>query len=180
MRVVRVYVQVFLVIAVSTGLAAGTAMGLWFVVLDDGTFGRGLAVGLVTGLMCGVAVSALAGRRQVLAFQDAPEGSSLSPRQTRCLTVVNGPCLADRIVAALRSLPAEITAVDVPAGRYVARHGGRWGEDVTVQLSGDPAHPVATVSSRPRGRSTVIDYGRGRRNVEHVVAALPTAQQVQP
>jgi hypothetical protein len=49
-----------------------------------------------------------------------------------------------------------------------------WGEAVAVQPIGDPAQPVATVSSRPKVRTTLIDHGRGRRNVDHVVRALST------
>jgi len=82
---------------------------------------------------------------------------------------------ADRVVAALRALPAEVTTADVPAGRYVARirrSWKSWGEEVVLQLSGDPARPVATVSSRPTVRTTLVDHGRGRADVERVARAL--------
>ena len=179
MRVIKTYGLVFL----GTGVPFGVLMGLFFSVLFDLSSTEGLFAGLAMGVVFGAAMALVLGTTQLVGNRGAPRGASLSPRQTREVPVADGPDLADRIVAALRSLPAEVTAVDVPAGRYVARRGvswKSWGEDVVVQLSGDPAHPLATVSSRPRLATTLIDYGRGRRNVEHVVAALPTAQQVQP
>ena len=182
MRVIKVYGGLFLATGVPFGLFMGMVLGALYGVADLGEgFPEGLVVGAAAGVVFGLLMALTLGTMQLLGFRDAPKGLSLSPRQTREIPVANGPDLADRVVAALRSLPAEVTTVDVPAGRYVARRGvswKSWGEDVVVQLSGDPAHPVATVSSRPRLATTLIDYGRGRRNVEHVVAALPTGQGV--
>ena len=176
MRVVKVYGGLFLATGVPFGLFMGLALGALYAVADLGDgFSEGLLVGLVGGGLFGLLMALTLGTMQLLGFRDAPRGLSLSPRQTREVPVANGPDLADRVVSALRSLPAEVTAVDVPAGRYVARRGTSWkswGEDIVVQLSGDPTQPVATVSSRPRLGTTLIDYGRGRRNVDHVVAAL--------
>jgi hypothetical protein len=182
MRAIKFYGQVLLVTAASTGLLLGVLLGALFRVFDIGSYGEGFAGGVIVGVVGGAAFSLVLGTMQLFGFRGAPRGLSLSPEQTREIPVANSPDLSDRIETVLRSLPAEITAVDVPAGRYAARRGvswKSWGEDVVVQLSGDPAHPVATVSSRPRLSTTLIDYGRGRRNVEHVVSALPAAQQVQ-
>ncbi len=44
-----------------------------------------------------------------------------------------------------------------------------------MQLTGDPAGPLAQVSSEPVVSTTLIDYGKGRRNVHRVVAALTEA-----
>ena len=179
MRLIKTYGAVL----VGTGVPFGVLMGGLFLLLFDLSPVEGLLTGLAMGLVFGAVMAAVLGTAQLAGNRGAPRGASLSPRQSREVPVVNGPDLADRIVAALRSLPAEVTAVDVPAGRYVARRGvswKSWGEDVVVQLSGDPAHPVATVSSRPRLGTTLIDYGRGRRNVEHVVGALPSAQGARP
>jgi hypothetical protein len=180
MRVIRVYGQVFLAVAVTAGVLLGLLLGTLFALFDIGSYSSGFAGGMLAGLVGGVLMSLVLGTLQLLGFRGAPKGQSLSPRQTREVLVVDSPDLADRIVAALRSLPAEVTAVDVPTGRYAARRGRSWkswGEDVVVQLSGDPAHPLATVSSTPRVATTLIDYGRGRGNVEHVAGALPSAQE---
>jgi hypothetical protein len=67
-----------------------------------------------------------------------------------------------------------VTVADA-SGRYEATtrvSWKTWGERVTVQLSGDPVAPEACVTSRPRISTTLIDYGKGRSNVETVVRAL--------
>jgi hypothetical protein len=72
-------------------------------------------------------------------------------------------------------LNAEIRESDAAAGRYTARTRLSWrsfGENVTVELNGDATAPVAHISSRPVIRTTLIDYGKGRRNVQQVAAAL--------
>jgi hypothetical protein len=41
-----------------------------------------------------------------------------------------------------------------------------------VQLTGDPAEPVAVASSRPVIGTTVADHGKGRSNVAALIEAL--------
>jgi hypothetical protein len=72
-------------------------------------------------------------------------------------------------------LKAEIREADPSTGRYTARtrrSWRSWGEDVTVELTGAQTAPVARITSRPVIRTTLIDYGKGRRNVKQVAAAL--------
>lgn len=174
MRALRVYGTLFLV----TGVPFGVIMGLSLAAVYGlflGDAGGGFVSGLALGALFGALMSAILGTAQLLGTRGTPPGESLRPRQERQVPVAAGPELGDRVVAALRALPAELTAVDVPAGRYSARTSWSWksfGEDVVVQLSGDPAAPVALVSSVPVVRTTLVDYGKGRRNVEHVVRAL--------
>lgn len=123
-----------------------------------------------------VAYTAVLGTVEYRGTRAIPLGVSTSPRQQREVPVVVGPELPHRIVDALRSLPATVTVVDVPAGRYVGERGTGWtgwGEDVVVQLTGSPAQAVAVVSSRPSMRwSWRLDFGRGWKAVEHVARAL--------
>ena len=173
MRAVKIYATLFLATAVPFGLLMGAGLGALFsgFGIDD----SGLRTGVIGGSVFGLVMAAILGTLQLTGNRGVPRGTSLTPRQQREVPVANGPDLADRIVEALRSLPANIVSVDVPAGRYTARRGTSWkswGEEVVVQLAGDPARPTATVTSRPRVATTLIDYGRGRRNVEHVVDRL--------
>ena len=176
MRVIKLYGLLFLATGVPFGLLMGVTSAALFGVGDiGGGFAEGLLTGLVAGVVFGVLMALVLGTMQVVGFRNAPRGASLSPKQARDVAVVTGPDLADRILSALRTLPAEVTGADVPAGRYAARTRRTWtgwGEEVVVQLTGDPARPVATIASRPRLRTTMVDYGKGRRNVEHVVRAL--------
>ena len=169
MRRLRVYGQTFLL----TGAPFGVLMGLLVAAMD--TDGGGRLVGLVAGAVLGLVMTVVLGTTQLTGFRDAPAEIPLSACQTASLQVTNGPDLADHVVWALQTLPADVTSVDVPAGRYVARRRvtwTSWGEHVVVQLAGDAARPVALVSSRPRLPTAYLDQGRGWRNVRHVVGVL--------
>ena len=169
-RALRTYVVAFL----ETGLWFGLAMAVVGVVVDGDDVSEALRYGLRAGLFFGLAMAAVLGTVEVVAHRHTPRGAPWGPRQEVKVPVVDDGRLLDRAVAALRALPAEVTTVDVPAGRVVARRGMSgmsWGEEVTVALS-DPAAPVATISSRPRLRLTAFDAGRGRRNVDQVARAL--------
>ena len=172
-RALRVYLLVF--------VAAGPFFGLAVTAMDVVVFGdelsEALRDGLFSGLFFGLTMAAVLGTMQLVGTRGIPAGTSLSPRQELRTPVVNDPWLPDRIVQALSTLPAAGTA-DVPAGRYTGTTRWGWnsyGEEVVVQLTGDPARPIAVISSRPRVRMTLLDYGKGRRNVEHVARALTGA-----
>jgi hypothetical protein len=160
-------------LVVATGVPFGALAGLAAGFLSSSVT-AGLAAGVGAGLFFGGLMALVLGSIDAVvdrAPQDAPRG----PRQEVTVPVRNGPDLHDLVVAALRGLPAEIREADAPAGRYRARTTWSWksfGEEVSVQLTGDPAGPVAVVSSRPVIGTTVVDYGKGRSNVAAVVEAL--------
>ena len=174
MRALRVYGTLFLTTAAPFGLLVGLFLALLYgLALDDA--GAGLRTGLTLGVAFGGVMSAVLGTMQLLGTRGTPPEHSLSPRQRREVPVTNGPELADRIVAALRTLPAEVTAVDVAAGSFRGRTRWSWksfGEHVVVQLAGERAAPVAVVSSAPVVPTTLVDHGKGRRNVEQLARAL--------
>jgi hypothetical protein len=176
MRALKLYGTIFVAMAVPFGVLTGLVFVGLFAALDVGVGAvTGFVGGLGSGLFFGLVMALVLGTAQLIAVRGVPRDRSLSPRQEERVTVAGGPDLADRVVSALGSLPAEVTAADVSAGRFVARRRANWkswGEEVVVQLSGDPARPTATVSSRPRVRTTLVDHGRGHRNVEHVLRAL--------
>ena len=165
--------RTFAVIAAALGLPVGLAAGLT-VALFERSAGAGLLVGLVAGICSGAILALVVGGVDALTDR-APQGARPGPRQDMTVPVRAGADLADRIVSALRSLPAEIHEADVSAGRYRARTRWSWksfGEEVSVQLTGDAAAPRAVVSSRPVVPTTVVDYGKGRSNVAAVADAL--------
>lgn len=135
----------------------------------------GLAVGWSSrGLVIGAVIALVLGTLDLVGFRGAGAGA-LVPRQAVDVPVRGGGDLPYRIQAALGTLPAEVRSADVPAGRYAARtrmSWRSWGEEVTVQLAGDPSAPTARIASRPVIRMTLLDYGRGRSNVARVAAAL--------
>lgn len=170
MRALRSYGLPFLFFAPPFGVLFGLFTGL-----TNRSAAEGLLAGLVVGAVAGGLFALVIGTLQYTGNRDAAPGRPTGPTQAVTIPVRPGADLADRIRAALLSLPAELRTADVPAGRYVARTGTTWrsfGEHVTVQLTGHPAAPMAEITSRPVVRTTLIDYGKGRRNVDQVAAGL--------
>ena len=168
-RSLRTFAVIAAALGLPFGLAAGLAVGLF-----ERSAGAGLLVGLVAGICSGAILALVVGGADALSDR-APQGARPGPRQDMTVPVRAGADLADRIVSALRSLPADIHEADVAAGRYRARTRWSWksfGEEVSVQLSGDPSAPLAVISSRPVVPTTVVDYGKGRSNVAAVADAL--------
>ena len=168
-RSLRTFAVIFAAMGLPFGLAAGLAVGLF-----ERSAGAGVAVGVGAGICFGGIMALVVGGADALSDR-APQGARPGPRQDMTVPVPAGADLADRIVSALRSLPAEIHEAGVSAGRYRARTRWSWksfGEEVSVQLTGDPSAPQAFVSSRPVVPTTLVDYGKGRSNVATVAAAL--------
>ncbi|WP_409329161.1 hypothetical protein [Trujillonella humicola] len=156
------------------GLPAGVIVGL-VVGVVAGSATDGLLAGVVGGALAGGVFALLTGTTDLLADREARPGERHGPRQAASVQVRGGPDLPDRVAAALSALPAQIQAVDPAGGRFTARTGWTWrsfGEEVSVQLTGDPHSPTAHVTSRPVVPTTVLDYGKGRQNVHRVLAAL--------
>ena len=169
MRWLRTVLHVFVATGVPFGVISGVVAG--FVM---GSVTAGLAAGVGSGLFFGAFMALVLGSIDAVTDR-APQTARRGPRQELRVTVRGGPDLQDRIVAALGALPANIREVDVAAGRYRVRTATTWksfGEEVSVQLTGDPAAPEAVVSSRPVIATTVVDYGKGRSNVAAVSEAL--------
>lgn len=172
-RALRSYGLAFLGFGVPMGLIGGLCAGFWL-----GSATAGLLFGLVgCGIMGGL-FAAVIGTLDLVAGRGEQHGGPSGPRQDATVSVGAEAELPDRIEAALRQLNAEIRDKDVAGGRYTARTRWSWrsfGEDVTVTLTGDPTAPVAHITSRPVVRTTLIDYGKGQRNVQQVAAALRQA-----
>ncbi len=170
MRALRSYGLVFVLFAVPVALVVGVVTGL-----STGSASAGLWSGLAAGGLVGAVVALVLGTADVLGDREARPGEPHGPRQSATVPVCNGPDLPQRVTGALLALGGELAHADDVAGRYTVRTRMTWrsfGERVTVQLTGDPAAPVAEVSSQPVVPTTLIDYGKGRRNVHRVVAAL--------
>jgi hypothetical protein len=172
-RALRSYGLAFLGFGIPMGLIVGLTTGIWL-----GSLSAGLLAGLAGVAIMGGAFALVIGTLDVVANRDASSRGPFGPRQEATVTMRPEADLPDRIQAALRQLNAEIRETDVAAGLFKARTRWTWrsfGEDVIVQITGDPDAPVAHITSRPVVRTTLVDYGKGRRNVEHLAAALETS-----
>ncbi len=137
----------------------------------------GVGAGLATGILFGLAMSAVLGTLALRVTRGLKPGA-LAVRQERTVDVAGSRAEAtERARAALAAIPgARPPTLDDAAGSLETRVGPdwrSWGEVVTARLTqSSPGLFRVCVRSRPRWWTTVVDYGKGFRNVEAVVAAL--------
>ena len=170
MHVLRVYGAALLVPGLPIGILVWNVASFW---AEDGS--AGLPARLTSGGIAAVLAAAMVGTLSLVSERRAGPGHGVGPRQSSTIMVRGGSDLPYRVKVALLDLPAEIRHADANAGRYAADTGWSWGssgEHVTVELDGDPAHPEARITSRPRSRLLFFDHGRGQRNVSRVIEAL--------
>lgn len=153
-----VYPVVFLLAAVPFGLF----MGL-FVSWSGGVIGAVVFGGVFVAI---IRAMSRAARRTV-------PGVS-APAQVGHLALERSP--EDVLVTALEAVRSlQVTRVTEDDG-VVTGHTRvswrSWGEVVTVQVRAAGGGSDVRVGSRPRLRTTLVDYGTARRNVETVVRAL--------
>ncbi|OAA23230.1 hypothetical protein UG55_103918 [Frankia sp. EI5c] len=166
MRAARLYLRLM----VGLGTPFGVLVGLY-------TWNA--AAGLIMGLSFGALMAATVGTLTLRGHRGL--GGALSPRVCEVLQVpAESVVIRRRALDALRALQAEIVAVDVSDSVDVpdsvvgrTRVSWRsWGERITVELRPVESITRVTIRSRPRVRTTLVDYGRGRRNVEYLVRTL--------
>ncbi len=169
-EVLRVYGAALLFPGTLVGLVAWNLASFW---AADGP--EGLPTRFTWGGFGAVVGAALVGTLSLVGERRVRAGRGLGPRQSSTVPVRGGTDLPHRVKIALLALPGEIREADLAAGRYTAETPWGWGssgEHVTVELTGDPVDPQARITSRPRSRGQFLDCGRGRRNVDRVIAAL--------
>lgn len=163
-RAVLLYLTVLVAAGVPFGLVAGLLFG-WL---------RGLIEGLVFGLLfsAGIGTMALHAQRSSNRRQ--------APRQSGRLHLLGTVDeLRGHALEVLRALPARKVHVDEP-NRVTGRTGTTWrswGELLSIELEPAAAGTSVVVRSRPRVRTTLVDYGKGRRNVEALTTHLQTLTQ---
>lgn len=163
-------VRLYLLLLVGTGVPFGVITGLlWW----------SAAKGMVGGVLFGVVMSVLLGT--LAPATRGGRGGSVSPRQERRLRVEAEPAQVHRCAAwALDGLPATLSSPTEPH-RVEAVTGtswNSWGDHVSVELRPDGNATEVVVRSRPRVATTLVDFGRGRKNVDSVVEGLRTAGPV--
>jgi hypothetical protein len=168
-QVLRIYGAALIMPGLPIGLVLWNLAGFW---APDGS--EGLPTRFAWGAIA-VVGAAIVGTLNLIGERRVGVGRGFGPRQSSTVPVRGGADLPLRVKVALLNLPAEIRETDVAAGRYAAHTGASWrgwGEHITVELTGDPVNPQARVTSRPRGRFVLYDYGQGRRTVDRVIEAL--------
>lgn len=155
------------------GLPSGAVFGL-ITGLIERSAALGLVQGAIFGLLMGLVLTA------TTAARTRGRAPDLTTRSRMDVHLAQPPTEAlDDIVAILARFGAR--NIVRGADRVTARTGVGWfssGERVEITVRPDLDATIASITSRPRLRTTIADYGRNRENVERLVVLLggfPTA-----
>jgi hypothetical protein len=185
MRIGRLVAVLYVLPSLLFGICWFIAMSaLYYVGVPDGLVVRlpiifiavvATAVGLLFGLCVAVPLGLFQFYRvQRVAGTSAP--FDISPIQTRTLELALDLPAAFRLCAlALGNLPAEITEKNETTGVLKARMKSTrisLGEDITITLTSNHANTHLTIISRPRYRTTLLDFGKNYENVEKILTYL--------
>lgn len=139
---------------------------------------RGLEIGLIAGAVAVVATP-------LIAYKVAPRfgvslGGTSGPRQHRSVMLeMPREAALEKATAAAEAIGTQVKQVD-PKGLVVGKVPGdgrrSYGERITISLADRPdGQTEVTVASAPVLWTTIVDYGKGRENVEGIVRHLRAA-----
>lgn len=173
------YVRIFLCTGISFGLVecavqailVGSRRG-WDAALD-----QGLRAGLLAGLLFGAAMSATLGTMALLATRRQGTGALLVRQQRRIELRGARDDVIRTVAGALSRIPgAGGPRFDALAGLVEVRTAWSWksfGELVTARIeAAGPGLHLVHVESRPRLRTTIVDYGANAANADAALALL--------
>lgn len=135
--------------------------------------GASVLIGLASGVAIGLVFASGLFLLDRVSNRGFPPGTPHEPRQHATVPVtLSRTCHSASRPRCPRSRPCVANGI---ARHYAARTiktSRSYGEDVTVQPTGDPHATTADITSLPILRTTFIGYGEGRRNIATLTAAL--------
>lgn len=144
-------------------------------------FAYGLRAGLVTavvgGFSFGLLMSAVLGSLHAAALRRVGGQPGDGPAVTRAMDVATPfDAVFLKCVHALQAEQARIQLQDIASGRIEAStpmSWRSWGENICVELSRVRADCTRVkLTSTPRLKTTLVDYGKGVQNVERISRLL--------
>jgi hypothetical protein len=148
-----------------------------------GNLATGLVASLIAGAGFGVAMALLLGFAHEIAARRSTGVRDAAVRQEETF-VLDGELddAVDLAMDGLYAIGAGVLSVERgPDARLAARRGWSWksfGEDMSVEVTPLDRGVRVVVRSRPRLRTTLVDYGRNLENVQAVRAAMERAPPI--
>lgn len=169
----NLYIKLFLFFGFAFGLYQGIKVGI-----SDGV-NAGLVSGISKGLFFGLLMSFFVGKWHKRKTRKAREetGEDIGPVQTKSSLLDDSIDNAFRkSVQSLTIMNARITVSDLQQGTIDATTRMSWksfGENLKVRLKTNEEGGVdVAITSKPRFPVTLVDYGKGRQNVDSFVKEL--------
>ncbi len=164
----KLYIKLFFI----TGIPFGIIMGMVSIISERLSIEAGIYLGVETGLFYGFFMSLILGTRHRSQIKKLGlnVNAHVSPIQTETLCIEEEYEIAfEKALRSLMRMKANIISSEKYKGEIVAKTPMSWsgfGEDMTVHLSKeDESLTRVSVTSRPVLKATMIDYGKGRKNI---------------
>jgi len=169
----NLYVKLFLGVGIPFGVFMGFYVG----------FTRGLSVGIWSGLMSGLFfgffMSLVLGtfHKMKTKRMSSGTGDDVGPHQSRIVTVDTPfESIFEKCLQALGNIKAKVTNTDKVAGTITAKTKMSWksfGEEIQITVDrGEGGKTKVTVSSAPKLKTTLVDYGKGHQNVTSLIGFI--------
>lgn len=171
-------------------LAAGMPFGILTGVLCSLRYDplTGLISGLAAGTVSGIAISFILGSLHIRAVKKiAPElnEEAYSIHHVRNIRLQmpydNAFNLCVRSLIRIKN--SRVSEADRSHGRITAKtsiNWKTWGDTITFEITGTADEYIdVKVSSRPTGRTTLVDYGKNLDNVEKIISFLENYRTTQ-
>lgn len=156
-------------------LITGIPFGIFAGGLAGFVFGKGIIIGILVGIMSGL----LFGVSISIILEALSQGVSkkAGPAQSKTVTIdLPYETALAKSVQALDTIKAKVTHKEEANGIIRAKtsiNWKSWGEAIEIRLAKqEDGKVMMTVSSRPKLRTTLVDYGKGLENVTSIVDVM--------
>ncbi len=170
-RELKLYLKLFLGCGIPIGIITAALTRIVF-----GVGGR-LAFGLASGIIFGLFMSLILGTFHKFKTKKIVISKDVSVYQTRSIYLeISLDAAFDRCCEALRQIGAKTKSKDREQARIEAKttiNWKSWSEVIFIQLTDqNTGQVIVQISSSPRVRTTLVDYGKGYENVERIADLL--------
>ena len=174
----NLYIKILLVAGIPFGVIMGWMYGVGSLG-GSGGLSVGLKSGLMHGLLFGFFMSLFLGIFQKMKTKrmSSKKGDDVGPNQTRTVTINDSVDSAfEKCVKALGIIKAKVTETNKESGSITANTSMSWksfGEEIKIVLNkADGGKTQVTVSSAPKLKITLVDYGKGHQNVTSLIDVI--------
>ncbi len=165
----KLYLKLFLSIGIPFGIGMGCIVGF-----RDGIY-LGAVQGIIQGSVFGLIMALVLGTMHKIKTKNS--GDDIGPYQSKTITVSSSlEALFDKCLSSLEQIKAQVISANKGEGVILAKTGMSWmsfGEIIKMGLVIDGENNIkVTISSRPKLKTTLVDFGKGHQNIFSLVSTI--------
>lgn len=173
----KLYLKIFLISGATFGLVAAILVGF------TTDLKRGIALGVGAGPLFGLWMALTIGTTHKVLTRKYANSEEVTPNQSTTIELDSSLDQSfEQCTEALAQFGAMIQSSDKMKLEIKAATGMSWksyGEILTIRLIPGHQNVRIEISSSPKLKTTLVDYGKGRKNVD-TIARLITTRNSQP